>query len=158
MDARRVIGFRGDIPWHYRQDMRHFSRITRGHAVIMGRATYDSMGKPLPKRRNIVVTRNRTLSLPGCDICHGLEEAIALARQHDPLPFVIGGTRLYRDALPLASHLYLTLVPGEHEGDTFFPDFDAAAFEEVERREGEEGLVWRTLLRRRSDRPATETS
>lgn len=148
MDGARVIGADNGIPWHHREDMRHFRRTTLGHAVIMGRATFESIGKPLAKRRNIVVTRNRALSIDGCEVVHSLAEAVALAREGDAEPFVIGGAQLFREALPKVTRIYLTTVPGEHEGDTFFPALDPTEWRPLERTETEEGLVFTTLERK----------
>lgn len=147
MDDNRVIGHAGTIPWHHREDMRHFRRMTLRHAVIMGRGTYESMGRPLPKRRNIVISRRPGLTLEGCEVCASLDEAIAAARTTDPEPFVIGGAQIYAQALPLATRIYITEIPGEHPGDTFFPELEPDAWDEVERRtEGE--LVFVILVRR----------
>lgn len=143
-----VIGKDGGLPWHLSEDLKHFKRTTLGHAIIMGRKTYDSIGRPLPKRRNIVVTRSKGAMFEGCELAHSLDDAIALARSTDPCPFVVGGASLYEEALPLATELHLTSIDQEVEGDTFFPE-DLSAFEEVERRLGETpGVVFRLLRRR----------
>jgi len=131
-----VIGRDGDLPWRLPEDLKHFKRITLGHAIIMGRATWESIGRPLPKRRNIVVTRNRDYTADGVEIAHSLPEALALARTTDPEPFVIGGASLYAEALPLATRLEITEVQREVAGDTWFPRFDREAFTEVERVSG----------------------
>ncbi|HEY2734112.1 MAG TPA: dihydrofolate reductase, partial [Polyangiales bacterium] len=99
----RVIGRANGIPWDLPEDRKHFRTVTLGHSVIMGRATWDSIGKPLPKRRNLVVSRNRALHLQGAEVVPNLEEAIALAREGDDAPRVIGGGELYREALPIAT-------------------------------------------------------
>jgi len=132
-----VIGKEGGLPWRISEDLRHFKRTTSGHAVIMGRKTYDGIGKPLPNRRNIVVTRQRGLALAGCEVVSDLDEAIRLARAGDAEPFVIGGGEIYRLALPKVTRMYMTFVDREAEGDVRFPDYDAGAFREVERRAGE---------------------
>lgn len=131
----RVIGRGLEIPFRYPEDMRHFRAVTAGHAVIMGRSTWDSIGKPLKNRRNIVVTRDRELVIEGVEIAHDVPGAIALARATDAEPMVIGGAKIYEAALPLATRLYLTFVHVQHEGDVFFPQLDPAAWREVERRE-----------------------
>jgi len=149
MGPGRVIGRDGGLPWHFSEDLRHFRAVTTGHAIIMGRKTWDSIGRPLPKRRNIVVTRQQDLKIEGCDVVHSLGEAIALARVDDDEPRVIGGSTLYEQALPLATRLYLTEVSEEVEGDTFFPALDLAEWTELERRRGEaEQLVFVTLQRK----------
>ncbi len=143
-----VIGNEGGLPWHISEDLKHFKKTTSGHAIIMGRKTYDSIGRPLPKRRNIVVTRQADLELPGCDRAKSLGEAIALARTTDPCPFIIGGASLYQEALPMATELHVTTIDRDVEGDTRFPE-DLSAFEEVESHRGETPGVTFRLLRRR---------
>jgi dihydrofolate reductase len=147
MTESRVIGKDGGIPWHHPQDMKHFRRVTKGHAVIMGRATYDSIRKPLAGRRNIVVSRNPGLQIEGCEVVDSLERALELAREHDEEPCVIGGAQLYTAALPLATRLFLTCLDDEHAGDTYFPVIDPEQWVEQERRRGE-GLTWSTFVRR----------
>ncbi len=141
-----VIGREGGLPWHYPEDMRHFRTVTRGHAVIMGRKTYQSMGRPLPHRRNIVVTRDAHFAADGCEVVHSLDEAIALARQTDPEPRVIGGAEIYALSLPLATVMYLTEVQRDIEGDTGFPAWDDGTWRETGRRQSGD-LVFRTLVR-----------
>ncbi len=133
----RVIGRGGTLPWHFPEDMRFFRRTTTGHSVVMGRKTYESVGKPLPNRRCIVVSRSPGLVLEGCEVTPTLEEALDLARTTDPEPMVIGGGEIYRAALPLATRIYLTEVARDVSGDAFFPELDANVWREVERRPGE---------------------
>ena len=138
MARGRVIGRDGGLPWHIPEDLRHFRRVTMGHAILMGRKTWDSIGRALPGRRNIVITRNRALKLEGADVVHSLEEAVALARKGgDSEPRVIGGASLYEAALPLATRIYLTEVDLEVEGDTFFPELGQGRWRETDRREQE---------------------
>ncbi|WP_394850619.1 dihydrofolate reductase [Pendulispora brunnea] len=133
-----VIGIQdGGLPWRIPEDMRHFKRTTLGHAVIVGRKTYESFGKPLVDRRNIVVTRQRDLVISGCEVVGSLEDAVALARTTDPEPMVIGGGEIYRQALPRITRMYLTYIDRDAEGDVRFPDYDANDFRELERRVGE---------------------
>jgi dihydrofolate reductase len=146
MTPSRVIGGAGAIPWHIPEDLKYFRRVTRGHAVLMGRATYASIGHPLKDRRNIVISRNRELVLPGCEVAPSLEAAIALARETDREPCVIGGAQIYAEALPLATRLFLTYLEQEVPGDAYFPPFDAAEWRETERVAGP-GLVWVMLER-----------
>ena len=136
--TNRVIGKNGAIPWHIPEDMRYFKRITTGQPIIMGRKTYDSIGRPLPNRDNIVVTRNPQFSAPGLHVAHSLKDALeqaeeALRGAPRNEVFSIGGARLYADALPQADKLYLTYVHREVEGDTFFPRIDEGAWLETER-------------------------
>jgi dihydrofolate reductase len=146
-----VIGKDGALPWHISEDLKHFKKTTDGHAIIMGRKTHDSIGRPLPQRRNIVVTRRAGALFPGCEAAHNLDEAIALARTTDACPFIIGGASLYEEALPLATELHLTTIEEDVEGDTYFPK-DLSAFVEVTSRAGETaGVVFRVLRRRLED-------
>ncbi len=143
-----AIGKDGNVPWRIPEDLKHFKNVTMGHAIIMGRKTWDEVGKPLPGRRNLVVTRNADLVLEGAEVFTTLEAAIAAARTTDPEPFVIGGSVLYALAMPLATRIYYTEVHRTVEADTFFPPFDRSAWREVERRPGEtEGVEFVTLER-----------
>jgi len=142
-----VIGKDGKVPWRIPEDLKHFRRLTTGHAVIMGRKTWDEVGKPLPNRRNIVISRTRGLELPGAEVVSTLEEAIARARATDPDPFVIGGAQIYQAALPLATRIYLTEVDQAIAGDTFF-HLDRTGFHETERRQGEDPSVSFVTLER----------
>lgn len=138
MARNRVIGRNNAIPWRLPADMQHFKALTTGHPVIMGRKTCESLGRPLPNRTNIVVTRDPRFQAAGCLVAGSLDEALALARNHAatdrPEIFVIGGEELYRQTLPLADRLYVTLVETEVEGDAWFPDFDWQEWREVGRR------------------------
>jgi dihydrofolate reductase len=142
-----VIGRDGTLPWHLPEDLKHFKRTTNGHAIIMGRKTHESIGRPLPGRRNVVVTRGGA-RFEGCETASSLEEAIALARQTDDCPFVIGGASLYQRALPLATEVYLTEIDEDIEGDTRF-ELSLDEFDEVELRSGETPNVTFRHLRRR---------
>ena len=130
--ANGVIGARGGLPWHLPEDLKHFKALTYGHPVIMGRRTWDSLGKPLPGRENIVVTRRRTLDAPGASIAASLEAALALCSQA-PVAFVIGGGELYAAALRVADILELTEIQRDFEGDARFPALDRALWREAER-------------------------
>ncbi len=119
----RVIGVNNTLPWRLPNDLKHFRRLTTGHAIIMGRRNHESIGKPLPERTNIVITRNHDYRAPGCLVAHSLDEALKMA-DDDAEVFVIGGAEIYRAALARADRLYLTRVHAEVQGDTFFPEFD----------------------------------
>ncbi len=125
MDENRLIGRDNSLPWHLPADLAFFKRTTMGKPVVMGRKTWESIGRPLPGRQNIVVTRNADLEAPGCDLADSIDSAIALAGDVDEI-MLIGGAGLYRQGLPLASRLYLTLIhhrfPG---GDAWFPEFES---------------------------------
>lgn len=127
----RVIGIENRLPWRLPGDMQWFRQQTLGKTVVMGRKTYESLGKPLPDRRNVVVTRARDFTAPGCTVVHSLDEALGLAQETELM--VIGGEEIYRQTLPRADRLYLTLVDSEVEGDAWFPEFDWGAWREIER-------------------------
>jgi dihydrofolate reductase len=129
-----VIGRGPDIPWRLPADQQRFKQITMGRPIIMGRKTHDSIGRPLPGRLNIVVTRQSGYAAPGCEVVSSLDAA--LERAGDGEAFVIGGSELYRAALPRASRLYLTFIDVEPEGDVFFPPIDQGEWRELERSEG----------------------
>lgn len=131
MDRNRVIGRDGDLPWRQRADLQRFKRVTMGHAIIMGRKTWDSIQRLLPGRTTIIVTRQSPWSVDGALTAHSLEEAVRLAGE-DGEPFITGGAQLYQQALPLVDRLYLTRVDAEVEGDTYFPELDLAGWELVE--------------------------
>jgi dihydrofolate reductase len=116
-----VIGRDGGLPWHLPADLKHFKALTTGHSLLMGRKTYESVGKPLPRRRNIVLTRSRGWQAEGVEVAADLDEALALVAGEAEV-FVAGGSELYAQALPRADRLYLTRVHGEVEGDVFFPE------------------------------------
>lgn len=141
----RVIGDGRVMPWHHPADLRHFRALTTGHAVIMGRKTWASIGRPLPKRRNLILSRDPSFSAVGAEVFADLPAAIAAARSGgDPCPFIIGGGTLYAQALPLATILHLTEVHEPHAGSVRFPDLDESAWSEVARR-SESPLVFREL-------------
>jgi dihydrofolate reductase len=136
MAENRVIGVHNTLPWHLPADLKHFRQITTGHHVIMGRRNYESIGKPLPNRTNIVVTRNRHFHAPGCVVAHSLEEALEGARNDQEI-FIIGGAEIYRQAFDRADRLYLTLVHANIAGDTYFPAFDPDQWHEIRREQHE---------------------
>jgi len=127
MSANRVIGAHNRIPWHIPGEQLRFKAMTMGHPLVMGRKTHESIGKPLPGRRNIVVTRNHAYRKPGCDVVHSLQEAYALCQNEDRL-FNIGGEQLYRAGLEHADALILTVLSQHFAGDAFFPDFSGQDF------------------------------
>lgn len=117
------IGFKQKLLWDIPEDMRHFVQITSGHTVIMGDKTYQSIGRPLPNRKNIVVTLNRDFQADGCEVWFDLDEVLREYKDSEEEVFVIGGGTIYKLALPMADKLYLTLVDDAPEADTFFPDY-----------------------------------
>ncbi|TVP82941.1 dihydrofolate reductase [Thioalkalivibrio sp.] len=122
MDPDRVIGRDNQLPWHLPEDLKHFKRITSGHTLVMGRRTHESIGRPLPNRRNIVLTRQAHWRAPGVEVHPDLESALAVAG--DVPVFVIGGAELFREALPRAAVIHLTKVHRRFPGDVFFPPAD----------------------------------
>jgi dihydrofolate reductase len=132
MARNRVIGRDNTLPWHLPEDLRHFKATTLGKPVIMGRKTWESLGRPLPGRRNIVVSRNANYMPTGGERADSLENAIAVCSGVEEA-FVIGGAELYRQALPLAGRIYLTEIALEVEGDASFPEISAAEWEERSR-------------------------
>lgn len=151
LSENRVIGKAGGIPWHLRDDFRRFKERTVGHVIIMGRATYESIGRPLPGRTNIVITRDVTRDISGCIVVGDLAAALAAARLTESEEiFVIGGGQVYAEALGVADRLYLTLVHAIMDGDTFFPEYAGQFGKTLESEESEEGeyrLTYLTLER-----------
>jgi dihydrofolate reductase len=130
--ANGVIGKNNALPWHLPADLKHFKALTLGHPVVMGRKTYESIGRPLPGRRNLVITRNRGYSAQDCEVVHSLDAAIAACRGAQEI-FVIGGAELYRESLPRAHCLELTEIRANVEGDTTFPEFSRSEWHETGR-------------------------
>ncbi len=127
MAQNRCIGRDNDLPWRLSNDLKHFKRTTMGKPIIMGRKTWESIGRPLPGRINIVVTRNKNYEAPGCTLAHSLTEAISTITEVEEA-CVIGGAALYQEALGMADRLYITHVEAEVDGDTYFPEFDVHAW------------------------------
>jgi len=121
MSKNRVIGNNNELIWKLSSDLKRFKELTTNNPVIMGRKTYESIGRPLPNRRNIVITRNTEYSVEGCEIVSSLEEALLLTNNDC---FIIGGGEIYKQSLEVADKIYLTLVNKEFEGDTTFPELD----------------------------------
>jgi|SRR5688572_5199933 dihydrofolate reductase len=130
--ANGIIGAKGALPWRLPEDLKHFKRLTMGHPVIMGRKTWESLKGPLPGRDNIVVTRTPGYEAPGAAVANSLEAALALCLG-EPLAFVIGGSRLFAEALPIAAGLVMTEIERDFEGDTWFPDYDRSRWKETQR-------------------------
>lgn len=133
MDQKRGIGMDGKLPWRLSSDLKRFRELTMGHHIIVGRKTFESIGKPLPGRQTIVVTRNLSYKIEGCLIAGSVQAAIKLAEERgETEAFVIGGADVYAQALGVADRVYLTEVHAEVEADTFFPEFDRSAWTEKE--------------------------
>lgn len=132
MAQNRTIGVNNTLPWRCPEDLKHFKTLTMGHHMIMGRKTFDSIGKPLPGRTTVVVTRNNDLEIEGCVIAHSLQEAINNCVGDDEI-FIVGGAELYRQAISLTDTLYITEIQQDVEGDAHFPSFDKSAWRETSR-------------------------
>lgn len=120
MARNRTIGIDNTLPWHLPEDLKHFKAVTMGHHIIMGRKTYESIGRPLPGRTTVIVTRNRDYLMEGCLIANSLDDAIKLASV-DAEAFCVGGANLYAQMLPRADRLYITEIQADYEGDAHFP-------------------------------------
>jgi dihydrofolate reductase len=131
-DRNGLVGRANELPWHLPADLKHFRAITMGKPIIMGRKTQESIGKPLPGRSNIVITRDRNFQAPGCTVVHSVEAALAAAENAEEV-MIIGGARLYEQLLPQADRIYLTRIDHEFEGDTWFPEWQPGQWKEVER-------------------------
>ena len=137
MSKNRVIGKNNSIPWKMPADMKHFKELTTGKPVIMGRKTYESIGKPLPNRTNIIITRDQNYKAENCIVVHSVDEALK-ASEGSAEVMVIGGAQIYKEFLPKANKIYLTLIDADFEGDAYFPEYNVkewkeTAYEEHER-------------------------
>jgi dihydrofolate reductase len=130
-DSARGIGINNTLPWHLPEDLAHFKRTTSGHPIIMGRKTFESIGRPLPNRRNIVITRNGNWSHAGVESVSSLQAAAALVAGSDA--FIIGGAQIYAEALPLVNRLIVTEIQRRFDCDAFFPAIDAQQWKETAR-------------------------
>ena len=138
LSTNRVIGKNNDLPWRLPDDMRFFMETTKGHHVIMGRKNYDSLHekfKPLPQRINIVITRQKDFTAPGCIVLHAVEPGLGIAKKNNESEcFIIGGAEIYKLAMPYTTRLYLTEIDAEIDGDTFFPEYNKDEWKEVSRK------------------------
>lgn len=145
----RAIGKDNALLWHIPEDMRRFKELTTGHMVIMGQKTFESIGRPLPNRTNVILSRDTALTVPGCTVVHSIDEAIAEAKKvGETEMFIIGGGQIYQAFIPYADRLYLTLVSGTYaDADTFFPAYDdfKTVVESVEREDGEYRYAFQVL-------------
>lgn len=130
MDKNRVVGKDNQLPWHLSQDLKHFKAVTMGKPVIMGRKTFESIGRPLPGRRNVIVTRNGDFKVQEATVVHTLQQALAAVKGEIEV-MIIGGGEIFRQAMPFAQKMYLTLIDHVFEGDAFFPEWSAEEWEIV---------------------------
>jgi dihydrofolate reductase len=131
MSTNRVIGIDNRMPWHLSADLKHFRAVTWGKPILMGRKTYESIGRPLPGRENIVLTSDASYRAEGCAVVNSLEQGLAVAAHH-PEVMIIGGAALYQATLPVADRLYLTRIDQDFQGDTFFPELNWSEWQEIE--------------------------
>lgn len=131
MSKNRVIGVDNKLPWHLPEDLKRFRRITSGHPVVMGRKTFESIGRLLPNRENIIVTRNADYRVLGATVVHSLEEAFLKFKNTTEEVFVLGGGEIFKQALPLANKIYLTLIEKEIKGDAYFPEVDFSNYNKI---------------------------
>ncbi|MBL8194838.1 MAG: dihydrofolate reductase [Blastocatellia bacterium] len=130
MSANRVIGINNTIPWKLPEDLKYFKKLTLGKSIIMGRKTFESIGRALPSRENIVLTQQQTYQVQGVKVAHSLKEAIELAE--NPEIFIIGGAEIYKQSLPLVETVYLTLIEKNFDGDAYFPKLDLKVWQLVQ--------------------------
>jgi dihydrofolate reductase len=132
IDENRVIGLENKLPWNMPADLQHFKKVTLGKPILMGRKTYESIGRPLPKRRNIIISRDPNYSVENCET-YPLPEAALAALQDCPEVMIIGGAQLFTQLMPQLTNLELTIIQHQFKGDTFFPEIDFAQWREVAR-------------------------
>ncbi|MFC4404401.1 dihydrofolate reductase [Gracilibacillus xinjiangensis] len=138
MDRDRVIGKNNDLPWHLPNDLKFFKNLTMNQSIIMGRKTLDSMNGPLPKRENIVLTRDTNFNPPNCKVIHSIEDLQELINENKEKEwFVIGGENVFKQVLPIADRIYMTFIDQSFGGDTFFPEFDQSEWIVTSEKEGE---------------------
>jgi len=132
MASNRVIGINNTLPWHLPADFKHFKAVTMGKPILMGRKTYESIGRPLPGRTNIIITNNPSYTAEGCHVVNSIEQALTLTND-DAEIMVIGGASFYQQTLPIAQRIYLTIIHHDFEGDAHFVEYDESIWREVER-------------------------
>ncbi|MBP6057379.1 MAG: dihydrofolate reductase [Nitrosomonas sp.] len=136
MARNRVIGQDNKLPWHLPADLKHFKSLTMGKTIVMGRKTYESIGRPLPGRTNIIITQQRNFEVPGATVIHSIEDALLVCEQANATNgecFIIGGEGLYRQTIAICQRMYVTEIQRDFEGDTIFPKYDPGEWEETQR-------------------------
>ena len=123
MDKNRVIGKNNQLPWHISDELKNFKKFTTGNTILMGRKTFESIGRPLPNRNNVVISTSLQPT-EGIDVCKNIEEGITNAKSYGKDIFIIGGAQIYKQMLPLVEKMYISYIKKEHDGDVFFPEFD----------------------------------
>ena len=130
MDENRLIGKDNKLPWHLPADLAYFKKITTGKSIVMGRKTYDSIGRPLPNRRNIVISRNSKTLITGCEVLSSIDDVLSITEDEDEV-MIIGGASLCEQLLPQVSRLYITKIEGKFDGDIYFPEYDESDWRQV---------------------------
>ncbi|WP_397368774.1 dihydrofolate reductase [Paenibacillus anseongensis] len=130
MDKNRVIGKDNDIPWRIPNDWRYVNKITKGHTIVLGRRNFESIGKVLPDRRNIILSRDTELSIEGCEMAHSIQEVFDLCQNEEKI-FIFGGEQIYKLFMPYVKKMYVTKIHHEFDGDTYFPEIDFSEWKEV---------------------------
>ena len=136
MARNRVIGRNNKLPWHLPADLKHFKFLTMGQTIVMGRKTYESIGKPLPGRTNIIITRQAGYEVPGAIVVSSIDNALLICEENSAINgehFIIGGEKIYRQTLEICQRMYITEIQRDFEGDVFFPEFDPNEWEETQR-------------------------
>lgn len=133
VSRNNVIGYKNALLWHLPEDMEYFQKMTMGKPIIMGDKTFESIGKALPKRTNIVLSKDQSYKAPGCIVAHSIEEALQIASKENKEIMIIGGESIYKQFLPLANKMYLTLIAANFKGDAYFPEYNKKEWEEIKR-------------------------
>lgn len=136
MDENRLIGNQNELPWRLPAELQYFKRTTMGHPIAMGRKTFESIGRPLPGRENIIITRNQSFQKEDCTVFYSLDEFIQYAHQYDGEIFVIGGAKIFKEILPIADRLYITNIKHAFHGDTYFPTFSSDDWKLIRKEQG----------------------
>jgi dihydrofolate reductase len=136
MDTKSAIGKNNELPWHLPADLAFFKKVTMGNPIVMGRKTFESIGKALPGRENVVVTRDRHYKAEDCTIIHSVDKISEIESNSNEEVFVIGGAEIFKETFPIADRLYITLIEEEFDGDTFFPPFNHEEWELKSREKG----------------------
>lgn len=136
MDKNKVIGRNNQLPWHLPEDLKYFKRVTMGHPIAMGRKTHESIGRILPGRENIIITRQSDYKCEGCTVLTSIQDFVQYAREQEDEIFVIGGAEIFKETFAFTDRLYITYIYEEFEGDTFFPDFDTSNWKLISSEKG----------------------
>ena len=140
MGKNMVIGKNNSLPWKLSADLKRFKELTTGKPVVMGRKTFESIGRPLPNRINIIITREKDYKAEGCIVVHSVDDALKFAKGNEEI-MIIGGAQIYNEFLPLANRMYLTLIDKNFEGDAYFTEFDEDGWKEIKREEHDDGQL-----------------